>query len=73
MIRIVSMEDSLKTIGKYQTFYMFGLLAVFILLVGLINILVKSLLKHFYEILSTITRIQEGDLEVRTNLTGNDA
>ncbi len=72
MIRIVSMEDSLKTIGKYQTFYMFGLLAVFILLVGLINILVKSLLKHFYEILSTITRIQEGDLEVRTNLTGND-
>ncbi len=72
LIRVVSMEDSLKTIWKYQTVYMLGLLLVFLLLVGLINILVKTLLRRFYEILSTISKIQDGDLEVRTNLSGND-
>ena len=71
-IRIISMENSLKTVWKTQSIYMLGLIIAFICLVGLINIVVKTLLKRFYEILNTITRIQEGELNVRINRSGTD-
>ena len=71
-IRIVSMEDSMKTVWKDQSRYMLGLVIAFICLVGLINVVVKALLKRFYEILNTITRIQDGELNVRINRSGTD-
>jgi two-component system sensor histidine kinase YesM len=71
-IRIVSIEDSIKTVWKYQSLYMIGLVFAFICLVLLINMVVKALLKRFYEILNTITRIQDGELNVRINRSGSD-
>ena len=71
-IRIISMEDSMKTVWKDQAYYMLGLVFAFICLVWLINIVVKALLKRFYEVLNTITRIQEGELNVRINRSGTD-
>lgn len=71
-IRIVSMEDSMKTVWKYQSLYMVGLVIAFLLLVALINIVVKALLKRFYEVLDIISKIQEGDLNVRINRSGSD-
>lgn len=71
-VRIVSMEDSVKTVLKYQTLYMFGIMLAFICLVALINIVVKTLLKRFYYILNTISKIQDGDLNVRINQYGSD-
>ncbi|MFT4144711.1 MAG: histidine kinase [Mobilitalea sp.] len=71
-IRIISMEDSMKNVWKYQSLYMIALVFAFICLVSLINIVVKALLKRFYDILNTITRIQDGELNVRINRSGSD-
>lgn len=71
-IRIISMEESIKTVWKYQTLYMIGIIVAFICLVALINIVVKVLLKRFYYILNTISKIQDGDLNIRINRYGSD-
>lgn len=50
-------------------------LVMFILLVGLaflINVIVKRLLRQFYEILKSIRQIQKGDLGVRIENCGSD-
>jgi len=71
-IRIVSMEGSMKSVWKDQSRYMVGLVFAFVFLVALINVVVKVLLKRLYEILLTITRIQEGELHTRVRRTGSD-
>lgn len=71
-IRIISMEESIKTVWKYQTLYMIGIIFAFICLVALINVVVKVLLKRFYYILNTISKIQDGDLNIRINRYGSD-
>lgn len=71
-IHVVNMEDNEKTMWKTQSLYMAGLILAFIFLVILINTVVKVLLKRFYYISSTITLIQEGDLDARVNRFGSD-
>ena len=51
---------------------MIGLVFAFLCLVALINIVVKALLKRFYYILDTISKIQDGDLSLRINRYGSD-
>jgi len=72
LIRIINMEDSMKTMRKTQMAYMAALIGVFIFLVALIDIIVKVQLKRLYNILTSISKIQEGDLDVRINRYGND-
>lgn len=51
------------------------IMVMIILVAGLaviINAIVKHLLKHFYEILKSIRKIQKGDLSVRIPEQGND-
>lgn len=72
LIHIVSMKDSIKAMWKYQTLYTAGLLLVFAFFIAIINLIVKKLLKHFYAILTTISKIQEGELDIRINRTGSD-
>ncbi|HHT57446.1 sensor histidine kinase [Herbinix luporum] len=71
-VRIVSMEDSIKNVWKNQILFMIGLVFAFLCLVALINIVVKALLKRFYYILDTISKIQDGDLSLRINRYGSD-
>lgn len=71
-IHLVSMEDNAYVLLKTQFLYMAVLIIAFIFLVILINTIVKVLLKRFYYILSMITQIQEGNLDVRVNRSGSD-
>lgn len=71
-IRIISMDETTKIVWKYQTLYMIAIIFAFVCLVALINIVVKTLLKRFYYILDTISKIQDGDLSIRINRYGSD-
>ena len=72
MIHLVSMEEDFSQITKQRNLYFIGLGFVFIILSFFVNMIVKLLLKRFYEILTTINQIQEGDLDARVNQSGSD-
>lgn len=72
VIRIVSMEERLADIRTERNLYFSGLLLAYIALCFIINVIVKVLLKRFYQILSTIRDIQEGNLDARVCQAGSD-
>nr|WP_308742024.1 histidine kinase [uncultured Anaerocolumna sp.] len=72
VIRLVSMEKTLNNLSKERNLYFLGLTIAFIVLGFFINIIVKALLHRFYKTLSTIRKIQEGDLEARVDQPGTD-
>lgn len=72
MVQLVSMEEHFDQITKQRNIYLVGLGFAFIILAVLINMIVKGILKRFYEILTTINQIQAGDLDARVNQSGSD-
>ncbi|ROR30426.1 two-component system sensor histidine kinase YesM [Mobilisporobacter senegalensis] len=71
-IRLVSMEERLDNLTRERNLYFSGLTIAFIVLGFFINIIVKALLYRFYKTLSTIRKIQDGDLEARVEHPGTD-
>lgn len=72
IIHLVSMEESLDDLTLERNMYFAGLTIAFIILCFFINIIVKALLHRFYQTLSTIRKIQDGDLEARMDQPGLD-
>lgn len=72
VIRLVSMEKTLNDLSRERNLYFLGLTIAFVVLGFFINLIVKALLHRFYRTLSTIRKIQEGDLEARVEQPGTD-
>lgn len=72
LIYLVSIKDELKTIAKQRNQFLIILAVIFLLVVLMINWVVKKLLKGFYDLMDVIRYVQEGDLDVRAAVTGND-
>ncbi len=72
LICIDDLEESLGIIRRDRNFLFIALLLITILLVFIINYIVKTLLKQFYEILSSIREVQKGDLNVVIEHCGHD-
>ncbi len=71
-IHIISMEENASVLWQTQIIYTALLIIATIVMVVVVNLAVKVLLKRFYYISSTISQIQEGNLDVRVNQDGED-
>lgn len=72
LINIMNMETLQKQSFIQQVKYLFLLIIIFVGLMFMINWIVKSLLKQFYEVFDTVTKIKDGDLAVRIHPSGQD-
>lgn len=71
-IRAVSLKKTLSVINSQRNMLMIIFLAGFLVVFVIINLLVKSLLKKFYEILMTVHSVSEGDMDVRVKVDMRD-
>lgn len=72
---LLSVHDISESLNRvYHLWYLFTLILLAIMagLAVLINIIVKRLLRHFYEILKSIRAIQSGELHKRIDSNGTD-
>ncbi len=72
LICVDDLGESLGIIRRNRNILLGALLLITILLVFIINFIVKTLLKQFYQILSSIREVQKGDLNVVIEHCGHD-
>lgn len=72
LVYLVSMEEEMKSISRQKNQFLVILAVIFILAVLMVNWIVGKLLKGFYDLMKVIRHVQEGDLDVRVAVTGND-
>lgn len=72
LVYLVSIKDELESISKQRDQFLVILTVIFVLVVLVINWVVKKLLKGFYDLMEVIRYVQEGDLDVRVSVAGND-
>lgn len=71
-IFITSIRSQMSQLVSYKNQIILILLIIFVLLAVAVNHVVTVLLRKFYEMLSVVRRVQEGDLEQRVPDPGRD-
>lgn len=71
-IQITSMKTEMNRLSRQRNLLIAVLLVIFVCLAFAVNGVVKALLKKFYEMLSVVRKVQEGDLEQRVYEPGRD-
>lgn len=71
-IQVTSIQRRMDAIRRQENMLSVLLVGIFILLILIINALVKTLLKKFYETLQVIREVQRGNLSVRVENNGQD-
>lgn len=71
-IQITSMKTEMNRLSRQRNLLIAVLLVIFMCLAFAVNGVVKALLKKFYEMLSVVRKVQEGDLEQRVYEPGRD-
>lgn len=71
-IQITSMKTEMDRLSGQRNLLIAVLLVIFVCLAFAVNGVVKVLLKKFYEMLSVVRKVQEGDLEQRVYEPGRD-
>lgn len=72
LLYVRDITDSVKRVWHSRNLFMAGMIVVLIIMAGLINLIVRGLLKKFYEILFAIREVQKGDLDVIIENCGKD-
>lgn len=71
-IRVTSMKEEMERLSAQKNLLIGVLLFLFFCLALAVNSVVKALLKKFYEMLSVVRSVQEGDLKKRVSDPGGD-
>lgn len=71
-IRVSNMELSLAEVRRQQNLFSLAIILIMFLLAGVVNRVVKGVLKQFYSILVSIRQVQKGNLEVVIDVCGSD-
>ena len=69
---VSSLESGLGVIQRNRNIFLFVLIVIFFIMIGLINYVVKRLLSQFYQILQSIREVQKGNLNIVIENCGND-
>ena len=69
---VSSLESGLGVIQRNRNIFLFVLIVIFFIMIGLINFVVKRLLSQFYQILQSIREVQKGNLNIVIENCGND-
>lgn len=69
---VSSLESGLGVIRRNRNIFLFVLIVIFFIMIGLINFVVKRLLSQFYQILQSIREVQKGNLNIVIENCGND-
>ena len=72
LLYVRDITDSVKRVWHSRNLFVAGMIVVLIIMAGLINLIVRGLLKKFYEILFAIREVQKGDLDVIIENCGKD-
>lgn len=67
-VQVNSLQEILRNLNLQRNLILAVLLCIFGVMVLVINRLVRSLLKKFYQILDSVRQVRAGDLEVRTGM-----
>lgn len=72
LVCVKDITENVHEVYQIRNIFVFVMLLFLAVLAILINVIVKHLLKHFYEILHSIRKVQKGDLEVVIEHCGGD-
>ena len=64
LLYVRDITDSVRGVWRSRNLFVAGMIVVLVIMALLINLIVRGLLKKFYEILFAIREVQKGDLDV---------
>ncbi|MGN0156002.1 MAG: sensor histidine kinase [Lachnospiraceae bacterium] len=71
-IIVSNMSGEMAQIHNQQVIFILGMVGVLVVLIFLVNLVVKRVLRQFYEIMDSIREVQKGDLNVVVKSNGSD-
>ena len=72
LLYVCDITDSVRGVWRSRNLFVAGMIVVLVIMALLINLIVRGLLKKFYEILFAIREVQKGDLDVVIEDCGKD-
>lgn len=72
LLYVRDITDSVRGVRRSRNLFVAGMIVVQVIMALLINLIVRGLLKKFYEILFAIREVQKGDLDVVIEDCGKD-
>lgn len=72
LISVRDITDSVQGIYDSRSTFIIIAIVLLIFLTGIVNLIVNTMLKSFYEILGSIRQVQDGNLDIRINDYKND-
>lgn len=65
LLKIVSLKKAFSSINEKRNVFLVGLLGGVAILICTANFLVQLVLRDFYRVINTVTKVKEGDLSIR--------
>lgn len=65
LLKIVSLKKAFSSINEKRNVFLVGLLGGVAILICTANFLVQLVLRDFYRVINTVTKVKEGDLAIR--------
>lgn len=65
LLKIVSLKNALQDINEKRNVFLVGFSGVVAIVIYAANFLVRLVLRDFYRVINTVTKVKEGDLAIR--------
>ena len=72
LVSVNDISGSLSQVYRLRNNYVIGMILILAMMAVIINLLVNHVLKKFYEVLSTIREVRNGNLDIRTAEDGRN-
>ncbi|TAH70002.1 MAG: HAMP domain-containing protein [Anaerolineaceae bacterium] len=72
LIKVISIEKDIAEVNRTRRIFWISFIFIIVLLILFTDRIVDAILRHFYDVLKTIRRVQKGDMTVRVKNCGND-
>ncbi len=72
LVSVDDIHESLAQVYRLRNNYVVGMILILAMMSFIINLLVNHVLKKFYEVLSTVRQVRNGNLDVRTREDGRN-
>ena len=72
LVSVDDIHESLAQVYRLMNNYVVGMILILAMMSFIINLLVNHVLKKFYEVLSTVRQVRNGNLDVRTREDGRN-